>query len=125
MGYLRQPALVVLGRISSEARREMQPSCRTVDGRVVSHISSGRNLPFEVTVDGILPIRCTKAQLDKTHFAWHGPHKPGSDASYHIYGPGVIIEYMGQDLGGDPLDHLHSIYRDPTNEYGVKWAKKK
>ncbi|MDE0825224.1 MAG: DUF3500 domain-containing protein [Akkermansiaceae bacterium] len=63
------------------------------------------------------------AQLDQTTFAWHGPYKPGSDASYHLYGPGVIIEYNGQDLGGDPLDHLHSIYRDPTNEYGSKWAK--
>jgi len=66
-----------------------------------------------------------EAQIDKSHFAWHGPYKPGSDASYHLYGPGVIIEYTGQDLGGDPLDHLHSIYRDPTNEYGVKWAEKK
>jgi hypothetical protein len=63
-------------------------------------------------------------QLDQTHFAWHGPYKPGSDASYHLNGPGVIIEYSGQDLGGDPLDHLHSIYRDPTNEYGAKWAQK-
>jgi hypothetical protein len=63
-----------------------------------------------------------EAQLDQTSFAWHGPHEPGSDMSYHIYGPGVIIEYNGQDLGGDPLDHLHSIYRDPTNEYGAKWT---
>lgn len=65
-----------------------------------------------------------ESQLNKTHFAWHGPYKPGSDASYHLNGPGVIIEYSGQDLGGDPLDHLHSIYRDPTNEYGVKWVGK-
>ncbi len=65
-----------------------------------------------------------ESQLDKAHFAWHGPYKPGSDASYHLYGPNVIIEYSGQDLGGDPKDHLHSIYRDPTNEYGAKWLSK-
>ncbi|MGJ8725426.1 MAG: DUF3500 domain-containing protein [Roseibacillus sp.] len=62
-----------------------------------------------------------EAQLDETVFLWQGPHVPGSDASFHIFGPGLIIEYAGQNLGGDPLDHLHSIYRDPTNEYGVKW----
>ena len=64
-----------------------------------------------------------EAQLDETVFLWQGPHKPGSDASFHIFGPGLIIEYAGQNLGGDPLDHLHSIYRDPTNEYGVKWME--
>ena len=63
-------------------------------------------------------------QLDETFFFWQGPHQPGSDASFHIFGPGVIIEYAGQNLGGDPLDHLHSIYRDPSNEYGAKLLKK-
>ena len=62
-------------------------------------------------------------QLSETRFAWRGSFAPGSDASYHLYGPGVIIEYAGQDLGGDPADHLHSVYRDPTNEYGAKWVK--
>ncbi len=33
-------------------------------------------------------------------------------------GPSLIIEYACQDLGGNPLDHLHTMYRDPTNEYG-------
>ena len=61
-----------------------------------------------------------ESQLNKAFFAWNGPYKPGSDASYHLFGPNVIIEYCGQDLGGNPHDHLHSIYRDPTNEYGAK-----
>ena len=65
-----------------------------------------------------------EGQLDQTVFAWNGPYDIGSDMSYHLAGPGVIIEYSGQDLGGDPLDHLHSIYRDPTNEYGAKWVEK-
>lgn len=64
-----------------------------------------------------------EAQMDEVTFLWQGPHEPGSDASFHIFGPGVIIEYAGQNLGGNPLDHLHSIYRDPTNEYGVKWLR--
>ncbi len=65
-----------------------------------------------------------EAQLDQTRFAWRGPFEPGSDASYHVYGPGVIIEYAGQDLGGDPAEHLHSIYRNPNNEYGAQWLAK-
>ena len=64
------------------------------------------------------------AQLKKAHFAWYGPFTPGSDASYHIVGPEIIVEYTGQNLGGDPLDHIHSIYRNPTNEYGAQWIKK-
>jgi hypothetical protein len=28
-----------------------------------------------------------------------------------------------QNLGGDPTQHLHTIYRDPANEYGRKWWK--
>jgi hypothetical protein len=63
-------------------------------------------------------------QLKKAHFAWYGPFTPESDASYHLIGPDVIVEYTGQDLGGNPLDHIHSIYRNPKNEYGAKWIKK-
>ena len=62
-------------------------------------------------------------QLKKAHFAWYGPYTPGSDASYHLVGPDIIVEYTGQDLGGNPLDHIHSIYRNPKNEYGAQWLK--
>ena len=62
------------------------------------------------------------SQIDETVFFWQGPHQPGSDASFHIFGPSLVIEYAGQNLGGDPRDHLHSIYRDPSNEYGAKWV---
>lgn len=62
------------------------------------------------------------AQLKKAHFAWYGPFTPGSDASYHLVGPEIIVEYTGQDLGGNPLDHIHSIYRNPKNEYGAQWT---
>ena len=57
-------------------------------------------------------------EIDQMRFAWNGPRQAGSDISYSIQGPSLIIEYACQDLGGKPLQHLHSIYRDPTNEYG-------
>lgn len=59
-----------------------------------------------------------REEVDQMHFAWHGPTKLKSDVSYAIQGPSLIIEYTCQDLGGNPPDHLHTMYRDPTNEYG-------
>lgn len=57
-------------------------------------------------------------ELDEMKLAWRGSKTAGSDVSYRIQGPTLIIEYACQDLGGNPLDHLHTMYRDPTNEYG-------
>ncbi|HEY3835916.1 MAG TPA: DUF3500 domain-containing protein [Bryobacteraceae bacterium] len=58
-----------------------------------------------------------KANLPRTWFAWSGATKNGGLAYYRIQGPTVIIEYAPQQ--GD-LDHIHTIYRDPTNDYGAK-----
>lgn len=61
-----------------------------------------------------------KADLNETWFAWSGATTaaPGSNitAYYRIQGPHVVIEYAPQ--GGDPALHLHTMYRDPTNDYG-------
>jgi hypothetical protein len=62
-----------------------------------------------------------KAHLPRTYFAWSGVTKNGGLAYYRIQGPTVIIEYAPQF--GD-LDHIHTIYRDPTNDYGAKLVKK-
>jgi hypothetical protein len=62
--------------------------------------------------------------IAETWFAWSGPTEKGSAAYFRIQGPTVIIEYAPQRLGGDPTKHIHTIYRDPTNEYGAKWWKK-
>lgn len=64
-----------------------------------------------------------KSQLKEAKFAWYGPYAKESDASYHLVGPEIILEYTGQNLGGDPLDHIHSIYRNPANEYGIQWRE--
>lgn len=63
--------------------------------------------------------------FDKTFFAWYGPTDPGKPATYRIQGPTVIIEYAPQRMRGtgDPTSHIHAIYRDPTNDYGIEWIK--
>jgi hypothetical protein len=67
-----------------------------------------------------------KAGLDDTWFAWSGPTTvtPGRNitAYYRIQGPKLVIEYAPQRLGGDPSLHVHTMYRDPTNDYGRKTA---
>jgi hypothetical protein len=66
-----------------------------------------------------------KADINETWFAWSGPATaaPGSNikAYYRIQGPHVVIEYAPQELGGDPALHVHTMYRDPTNDYGRKF----
>jgi hypothetical protein len=62
-----------------------------------------------------------KKNVGETWFAWSGPTEKGSAAYFRIQGPTVIIEYAPQRLGGEPTQHIHTIYRDPTNEYGKKW----
>jgi len=61
-----------------------------------------------------------KAGLADTWFAWSGPLEAGK-AYFRIQGPTVFIEYAPQRLGGDVTMHIHSMYRDPTNDYGKKF----
>ena len=69
-----------------------------------------------------------KADLPETWFAWSGPvtAEPGKGitAYYRIQGPHVVIEYAPQPLGGDLSMHVHTMYRDPTNDYGKKLTTK-
>jgi hypothetical protein len=62
-----------------------------------------------------------KANLPRTYFAWSGAIRNGGLAYYRIQGPTLVIEYAPQQ--GD-LDHIHTIYRDPTNDYGSKLVAK-
>jgi hypothetical protein len=70
-----------------------------------------------------------KSGLGDTWFAWSGPttHEPGKNgaAYYRIQGPKLVIEYAPQRLGGDLTMHLHTMYRDPTNEYGRAFTASK
>jgi Protein of unknown function (DUF3500) len=63
-----------------------------------------------------------KADINQTWFAWSGPVTgtigQNIRAYYRIQGPHLVIEYSPQTLGGDPALHVHTMYRDPTNDYG-------
>jgi hypothetical protein len=66
--------------------------------------------------------------IAETYFAWSGPPTKEGGAYFRIQGPAVVIEYAPQALqtrgpDGAP-EHIHTIYRDPTNDYGRKFARK-
>ncbi len=61
-----------------------------------------------------------QANVDETWFAWSGPTDPTQPAYFRVQGPTLLIEYAPQKLGGDATKHIHTIYRDPTNDYGKK-----
>ena len=61
-----------------------------------------------------------RANLPQTYFAWSGPTTTGSVAYFRIQGPTLVIEYAPQGS----VDHIHTIYRDPTNDYGAKFVAK-
>jgi hypothetical protein len=61
-----------------------------------------------------------RANLGDTYFAWSGPTSNGSAAYFRVQGPTLVIEYAPQGN----VDHIHTIYRDPTNDYGAKFARR-
>lgn len=68
-----------------------------------------------------------KTNLPETWFAWSGPTTQGSAAYFRIQGPTLLIEYSPQRLrgsGGLDITHTHTIYRDPTNDYGERLVKR-
>ena len=59
-----------------------------------------------------------RADLGRTHFTWHGD-TAGVDAIYYrVQGPRLIVEFTSQGPVSEDGGHYHSIYRDPTNDYG-------
>ena len=65
-----------------------------------------------------------RADLNETWFAWSGPttFEPGTNitAYYRVQGPHLVIEYAPQK--DEPANHIHTIYRDPTNDYGRQFS---
>ena len=62
-------------------------------------------------------------KLDETSFAWSGSTTNGEPVYYRITGPTLHIEFAHEAApppGG--ILHVHTIYRDPTREYGEQLA---
>jgi hypothetical protein len=62
--------------------------------------------------------------IGETYFAWAGPTTNGKGAYFRIQGPAVFIEYAPQGAGDTNIDHIHTIYRDPTNDYAARATRR-
>jgi hypothetical protein len=65
-----------------------------------------------------------QAGLADTYFAWAGSTTNGKGAYFRIQGPTVVIEYAPQGSADNNTDHIHTIYRDPTNDYAARIARR-
>ncbi len=71
--------------------------------------------------------RINKAGWGKVHFAWAGPIGPTDPYYYRIHGPAVLIEFDNNHPPGrqdGPINHIHSVFRDPQNDYGEDLLRK-
>ncbi|MDE2771262.1 MAG: DUF3500 domain-containing protein [Bacteroidota bacterium] len=65
--------------------------------------------------------------LEALSFAWIGPTEHMERRYYYrVHGPSVLIEYVRErGVGGDEngSNHIHTIVRDPSNDYGEDWLE--
>jgi hypothetical protein len=71
--------------------------------------------------------RVNRSGWNKVHFAWAGPIGPTAPYYYRIHGPTLLIEFdnnlpPGRKTG--PINHIHSVFRDPQNDYGEDLLKR-
>ena len=64
--------------------------------------------------------------IGKVHFAWMGSTDPARSCYFRVHGPSILIEYDNTGAGRDERDsnHIHSMFRDPSNDYGEDLLKK-
>jgi hypothetical protein len=101
--------------------------------RAASFTPAQRTMLLELAREwvGILGDEAAAAKMKEiqsgigdTYFAWAGPTTAGKGAYFRIQGPAVFIEYAPQGQGDNNVDHIHTIYRDPTNDYADRMSKR-
>lgn len=62
-----------------------------------------------------------EAGFDKLTFSWAGSLRPGVPNYWCIQGPVLLIEYDNTQTNAN---HVHTVIRDPTNDYGEDLLRK-
>ena len=106
-GDVLQPEGVVASELSADQQAALLTLIRTRIGLINNTAAAKRMAEIQ-------------ANLDQTYFAWSGPTTNGSAAYWRIQGPTLVIEYAPQGMGDSMTNHIHAVYRDPTNDYGIK-----
>ena len=75
-----------------------------------------RMMPADSATARLAEVR---GDIGETYFAWHGDASGADGIYYRVQGPRLIVEFSTQGRVSADGGHYHSIYRDPTNEYGA------
>ena len=79
---------------------------------------------YHVTLKNQQWAALEKEGLEKIYFAWMGDKKPeigpGHGHYYRVHGPTFLIEFDNTQNGGN---HIHSVVRDLTNDFGEDLLK--
>jgi hypothetical protein len=99
------------------------------EGIAVSELSESQHALLKELIGyriGVLNPTHAKIEMEKIvadfpnmWFSWKGPTEVSESASWRIQSPKVVMEFSPQRLGGIPMNHVHAMYRDPSNDYGV------
>lgn len=58
-------------------------------------------------------------------FAWWGPiDQPRGRYMFRVHGPSVLIDFVREPSPGGEYNHVHTIMRDPSNDYGSDWLSR-
>ncbi len=61
------------------------------------------------------------AGLDRLWFAWAGGTEPGQRHYFRVQGPGLLIEH---DNTQDNAKHIHSVWRNPDNDFAGRMLER-
>ncbi|WP_433824798.1 DUF3500 domain-containing protein [Actinoplanes sp. CA-015351] len=100
--------------------------------KVSTFTEQQKELLMALITEWISPLAPDQAQskiteaednLGKTWFAWSGETIAGQPIYYRVQGPSLTIEFahqQGQGANAGGITHIHSIYREPDNDYGAE-----
>jgi Protein of unknown function (DUF3500) len=103
VAYSVEPKGVPAGEIDAEQREMLRALLATYLDRAPAELS-----PLQRYDD--------EAALDAVHFAWAGSIAPGEPHYYRLQGPRLLIEW---DNTQRDANHAHSVWRDPTSDFGL------
>ena len=130
----QRKAAVIAEKAPSEIRAagEPQPPQEAAVGITADKLTGQQRSILQSLIEeyaNSLPEEVAKARweaiedagVDKVHFAWAGPDKPGVGHYYRIQGPTFVIEFVNTqpDAAGNPANHIHSIWRDMKGDFAL------
>ena len=131
LGEEEWPDLHGVGRRDAGITDEDREALRWVKdqprGLARAHMGTDQQQAFDELLEGFLARlkpdqvgremdRVRAAGYDDLHFVWAGAHRIEDPHYFRIEGPVTLIEF---DNAEDDANHVHCVWRDPTNDFGA------